>query len=156
MSVFRAKCESCETLFEVPHSYLGQEVKCPTCATDMIAEPTVELGPEKKPLPSAPSIISPPRKVGGKKKGEDSYLHVTPKQLILYSIYRCVGIATIVLAFIYLAMTFSPRSDWNMLSIGPFIMMLMSGLFLLGIAQVIQLFHSMAWNTQQMAKKDQE
>ena len=158
MNTFKSVCANCHGLLDVPTAYIGKHVKCTNCGEDFVAEPN--LGTTVK----APKIAksSKLRKSDMLKNISISgfSLRVDDKELIFYRYCNYVGLFSIVIAalvfvyWLYLIVSSGGDSQPEIVSLGKtatfasFLSLMVSGALHLGAAQIIRLFHSMAYNIQ--------
>ena len=158
MSAFSAQCPNCSSLCDVPSVYINQEVKCPSCAETYVAEPHLELPApvvEQEPLqaPITKEEASLPEGHYIAVFGKYS-IGVSKSEPLLHRLLRWATVLALVLWFQNVIELFGDDSEiegmdrWVLVWNG-----LISVMLFWGAAQLVQFFHSIAWNTQEARRK---
>ncbi len=165
MSTFNAKCPNCSLRCDVPSTYINQEVKCPSCAETFVAEPCLPAHHEPCLDLPAPPIKAPPPNAPSAPLPEGHYIGIFGKyatgisksEPLFHRFLRYAAMLAMVLWFQNVIALFGDDSEiegWDR------IVLLWNGLIsvmlLWGSAQLVQFFHSIAWNTQEARRARSE
>ncbi len=157
MNTFSSECGNCHSPIDIPATYIGKHVKCTNCGCDFVAEPRIGGGAAKTAKPQKQSTTEV-------KKSHCFSLNVSSKELIFHQYCRFFGLFSIalgLLAVMAAGVQFltSPKPA---AAIGPYgtlgaaLTLLINGAIHLGLAQIIKLFHSIAYNIQAMKETRQQ
>lgn len=162
MSIFKSTCHSCSSTIDVPNVYVGRHVKCPICGNDFLAEPSIDdvKNPTSSPsritsniAPKKPNI-APKKHISSSQRVFSRFsIKIEKDELIFHRYCRFVGWLSVILAILgFLAwiflLFFTDETQETIIVFSFFLSMMFNAAIHFGLAQIIKIIHSMAYNTQ--------